>query len=320
MSTTIGIALLVWVLGAGQGFAQQAAPGPRGRKAQLKTAIRMLERGRYGPAIKQSREIISKRPNHAGARAVMGIALVRSGRMSDALPQFELSQGSMVYTQLGGYGAHADALRAAGFGGEAWALRSQQLGGDQPRLMQVKVYCHGIDDLLSIGDVGEALALGETVVSIAPNAPAAHAFYSTALLWNGDVESAEFHDWLSRISSSTRVSRVPINQAWLGEVVGDVVAGQRAWGRAKLMRKKEPRIAAWEAGWWRRQGNPEMGWTVADAGRFSSHQSSDLLAERVLLLRMLGRDEDANQELERFGLLFPAHPVLHELETVVNRE
>jgi hypothetical protein len=75
MSTTIGIALLVWVLGAGQGFAQQAAPGPRGRKAQVKTAIRMLERGRYGQAIKQSRECgwESRLPRHdVGHRGMLG--------------------------------------------------------------------------------------------------------------------------------------------------------------------------------------------------------------------------------------------------------
>jgi len=319
MGTIVGRVMLVWMLGLGQGFAQQA-PGPRGRKAQIKTAMRMLERGRYGPAIKQSREIVAKRPNHAGARAVMGIALARSGRLSDALSQLELSQGSMIYTQFGGYGAHADALRAAGLGAEAWALRSQQVDPSRPVLAQVKIYCDGIDDLLSVGDVDGALTLGEAVVGIAPNAPAAHAFYSTALLWSGDVEAAGFQDWLSRTSSVTRVSRVPINQAWLGEAVGDVVAGHRGWGRAKRMRKREPRIAAWEAGWWRRQGNAEVGWSVANAGRFSSHQSPELLAERVLLLDMLDRENEAAQELERFRLLFPAHPVLDELEAGVNQE
>jgi len=319
MSAIVGRVLLVWMLGLGLAFAQQA-PGPRGRKAQLKTAMRMLERGRYGAAIEQSREITAKRPNHAGARAVMGIALARAGRLSDALPQLEVSEGSMVYTQLGGYGAHADALRAAGFGAEAWETRSQQLAADGLDFTNIKIYCHGIDDLLSVGDVEGALSLGETVVGIAPTAPAAHAFYATALLWDGDIDSAEFHDWLSRTSSTTRVSRVAINQAWLGEAVGDVLSGHRAWSRAKLMRKREPRIAAWEAGWWRRQGNAAMGWTVVNAGRFSSHQSPSLLAERTLLLRMLDRGEDATRELERFGLLFPAHPALDELEAEVNRE
>jgi hypothetical protein len=319
MGTFFGRVMWVVVLCVGPVLAQQA-PGPRGRKAQLKSAMRMLERGRYGPAIKHSREIVAKRPNHAGARAVMGIALARSGRLSDALVQLEVSQGSMAYTQLGGYGAHADALRAAGLGTEAWALRSQQLDPDRLDLVSVKIYCHGIDDLLSVGDVNGALALGEVVVGIAPDAPAAHAFYSTAFLWSGDVEAAGFHDWLSRTSSTTRVSRVPINQAWLGEAVGDVVAGHRAWSRARLMRKRDPRIAAWEAGWWRRQGNAERGWTVANAGRFSSHQSPDLLAERILLLHLLDRGNEAAQELERFGLLFPAHPVLAELEAAVNRE
>ena len=63
-----------------------------------------------------------------------------------------------------------------------------------------------------------------------------------------------------------------------------------------------------------------MGWTVANAERFSSHQSPDLLAERILLLHVLERGNEAAQELERFGLLFPAHPVLDELEAAVNQE
>lgn len=319
MSAIVGRVLLVWMLGLGLGFAQQA-PGPRGRKAQLETAMRMLERGRFGAAIRTSKEIAAKRPNHAGARAVMGIALARSGRFSDALPHLEVSQDSMLYTQLGGYGAHADALRAAGLGGEAWALRSIQLEPHRSDVEQVRVYCHGIDDLLSIGDVAGAVALGEVAVELAPAAPAAHAFYSTALLWSGDMESADFHDWLSRSSSKVRISRVPINQAWLGEVVGDEIAGYRAWSRARVMRKRDPRVAAWEAGWWRRQGKPEMGWTVVNAQRFASHQSSDLMAERVLLLTILGRREHASQELERFGHLFPAHPVLEELKTALERE
>ena len=319
MGTIVGRALLVCTLLGGQAVAQQA-PGPRGRKAQLKTAMRMLERGRYGPAIKQSREILARRPSHAGAQALMGIALARSGRLSDALPQLERSQGSMVYTQMGGYGAHADSLRAAGRGEEAWLLRSHLLSPGRSDFAQVQTYCHGIDDLLSIGDVAGALALGEEAISIAPDAPAAHAFYSTALLWSGDVEAAEFHDWLSRTASSTRVSRVPINQAWLGERSGDLFVGHRAWRRARLMRKREPRIAAWEAGWWRRQGNAGVAWTVVNTGRFEDHQSPELMAERILLSGLLNRGDELTRELTRFGRLFPAHPLLDQLEAGVNQE
>jgi len=283
------------------------------KKPQLTEAAKLLLKGRYSAVIAMTRTALRRQPSATAMRALQGIALSRSGRLAEALPHLSASAGVMAYIELGGFGAHADALRASGQGHSAWSVRSQRLSTELSARARVQTLCQGVDDLLSVGDTDGAIGLGEAAVVELPDSPAAHAFLATALIADGRLDDAGFHHWRSRTSSHRRLARVLVNEAWLAETQSDFIAGLRAWEKLRVMRRSDVRIVAWQAGWLRRVGLEDEVPGIIDAPAWRAHQSPDLYAERVLSHIYLGRVEEAEQALTRLASLFPDHPRTRKL-------
>jgi len=287
----------------------QAGASPPKKKPQLIEIARLVRAQRYSQAIRDARRALQLSPSADGVRALLGIALVRNGDPASALPLLEQSQGTRGYIELGGYGAHADALRAAGVG-SPWAIRSQRLSEQLSDRQVVQTLSQGVDDMLTIGDVRGAITLGERAVAWDPDAPAAHAFLATALWAAGDFDEAEYHHWLSYRGGARRLARTAVNEALLAEQSGDPVGAQQSWERLEIIRRGDSRITAWHAGWLRRQGQLRL----AKERAFSVEQKGpQLLAERVRILRLLEEHELADAQLIALEQRFPLHPVLVEL-------
>jgi tetratricopeptide (TPR) repeat protein len=281
---------------------------PATQKPQLTTVAKMVARGQYPAAIQRSRTALKHQPRALGMRALLGIALARSGRLSEALPHLEATAGVMAYVELGGYGAHADALRAAGSGQAAWAVRRQRLGPDLSMRAQVQTMCQGVDDLLAAGESDPAITLGRRAVDTLPDSPAAHAFLASALLWAGRHEEAGFHHWRSKQADGRRISRVVVNALWLSEQSGDLVGGFEAVDRLRVMRPSDVRVAVWSAAWLARQGRGEEARTSLGLDRWKRKQHPNLEAERFRLAWADGDAQAAQKALKRLTLMFPHHP------------
>jgi Flp pilus assembly protein TadD len=303
----------LWFLLPAVAWGQQA-PGPQGKKAQVRSVIKLMERGRYVGAVKAADRILESQPRASAALALKGIALSRMGMHANALPLLDRSAGIAVYSELGGVGAHANSLRAAGRGAEAWRVRSRRIHPAMPIQQKIKTQCHGVDDLLSVGRVSEALILGEAMVLDAPDSPSAHAFYATALLASGDLESAEFHQFLAKRYSVQRIPRIPANRAEIAGHYGDEWSARRSWARARIMRKRDAWIAAGQAEWLLSQGEVASALSTLDQRAFIDQQHPDLLGLRVRLLLAAGNRDAASRALTRFAQLFPDHPEWMDLE------
>jgi hypothetical protein len=302
------LGLLVAVFASGDGLGAGLSPKP-----QLTEVAKLVARGRYPAAIELSRRALVRQPRATAMRALLGIALARTGRLADALPHLEASAGVMAYIEIGGFGAHADALRAAGDGRGAWMVRSQRLTPALQSRARVQTLCQGVDDLLVSGDTVGAMALGRAAVLEDPSSSAAQAFLATALLAADRVEEAEFYHWLSMTGVSRRLARVLVNGAWLAERQGDFVAGFHRFDQLRVMRRTDVRIAAWEAGWLRRVGRAEEGVRRLKSSIWVAQQHPELEAERVRLLRSVGDAEGAERALTRLVRLFPDHPYARAL-------
>ena len=274
-------------------------------KVQVRSVIRLLEASRYRQAAQVAKRILQRDPTSPAVVSLMGIALARSGHQADALPWLELGQGNLMYLEYGGASAHADALRAAGMGARAWRVRSAAIDPTWPLRRRVRARCHGIDDLLSAGRIHSARELGQETVLEAPHSATAHAFYATALLMNGSLLEAEFHQWIARLLSDRRIPRIAINEAWISAQYGDEVGARRAWSRAGIQRRNDPQIAAWYAEWLRRQDDLEAAWSVLDRTAIARQQHTALVLERIQILEGLGRANAAEKERKRAQQLFP---------------
>ena len=277
-------------------------------KVQVSSVVRLVESGRYRQAVQLSRRILERGSASPAVVSLMGIALVRSGLNSDALPWLEQGMGTQMYLEHGGAPAHADALRAVGFGARAWGVRAAAIDPSWPVGRRIRAQCHSIDDLLSAGHVQAAVEVGEGAVLEAPNSATAHAFYSTALLASGSVAEAEFHHWLSQRLSNRRIPRITINEARLAVYYSDDVGALRAWGRASIQRRNDAQIATWHAEWLRSQGELEMAWSAVDRTNLARQQHAALIFERIRVLEALGRPGDAQKERVRAQRLFPTFP------------
>ena len=309
------LAILIAIM-VGNAHAKQA-PGVKGPKTQFRTVLRLVEHGRYKAAVKAADSVLERHPGAVAVRGLKGIALARLGRYSDALRFLESSQGTQVYLEAGGVSAHADALRAAGQGRAAWRIRSAHLSPTDPQNARVKSRCHGIDDLLSVGDALEARGLGELAVLEAPESATAHAFLASALLAMGDVDGAQFHQWLAKQYSVKRVPRIAINEARIAAVYGDDLMARRAWSRARVMRKKDPRILAWQSEWLRSKGEHQFAIAGLTKEWVANVQHPDVLSERIRVYRSLEQHKKADLEYRRLVRLFPEHPNAAELDELI---
>jgi hypothetical protein len=253
-----------------------------------------------------------------GVQALLGVALVRRGKYADGLAELDQTQGVIAYTESGGIAAHADALRAAGRGREAWTVRETRLHGELSDRARVQVYIQGMDDFLSEGLTDVAISLGWDALSIHPDAPAAHAFLATAYAVSGDTGLAGFHHWMSMRNEDVRSPRAAVNEAWLGEVVNDVVGGLLAWERVNGVRRGKARMAGWQGGWLRRNGRMSEAYGVVFDSVWSEHQDPDLYAEQVRVSHALGDHALATKVLDQLMVLFPEHPYINGLEQLLS--
>jgi tetratricopeptide (TPR) repeat protein len=279
--------------------------------------VQHLRAGRYMAAAKGARLLIRRGASTPAPRAVMGIALARQELYADALPHLYATQGTLPYTSFGGAALHADALRAAGRGREAWEMRQEGLGLYTQSKQMVHVLAAGLEDLLSISALEEAIVLGERAIEAEPGSSFAHAVLTRVLLAKGDLAQAEFHHWLSKLHEPNRVARIQVNQAGIAEAYGDVPGAAASWKRARKIRRSDVHIAALQVGWMRRTGRLEQATTVLEQKRWDDKQTPEICIETILVHLALQNTTAAQRAWERMANLFPEHPMTRLLEVEV---
>jgi tetratricopeptide (TPR) repeat protein len=181
----------------------------------------------------------------------------------------------------------------------------------------VHVLAAGLEDLLSISALEEAIVLGERAIEAEPGSSFAHAVLTRVLLAKGDLAQAEFHHWLSKLHEPNRVARIQVNQAGIAEAYGDVPGAAASWKRARKIRRSDVHIAALQVGWMRRTGRLEQATTVLEQKRWDDKQTPEICIETILVHLALQNTTAAQRAWERMANLFPEHPMTRLLEVEV---
>ena len=284
-------------------MAKPASDGGRG--VPVIAAINHVAAGRYEHAVTVSNRLLQSRSTAPVGSALKGIALARMGRYADAMPWLGVADGLSIFENQGGRKTYADALRSVGEGGRAWEVRSVLAEPGVRPVRRLRAMCHGIDDLLSVGAIEEAIRLGEDALALAPGSATAHAYYATALLAGGERDLAEWHHWVSARTTNIELPQRVLNAARIATLYGDVEAAGSAWERVWELRPLSSSVVAGYAAWLREQGDLDGAWAILNGVRVQKLQDAFIVAERTRTLR--GMDSKASQnEQDRLERLFPS--------------
>lgn len=312
-------------LGAGVGPGQRAA-GRAGRplaadevseerrdgvESTLASARHALGRGQWLVGARHARRLLEAEPDSDELFAILGLASSRANVYPDAVAAFTFAGADPMYEQRG-LGAHADALRYTGGAAAAAELRTAQLLRPDTDASQQLVQLLGlVEDHRASGDLQAAYEVAWQALSLRPRSPGAHAFLADVYLDLGELESASFHLWQAREIGGDTL-RVPLVEARIALAEGNIQAARRAADEALELRRNSARVGALHATVLRLEGVPEDALTVLERNVFKLQDHPDLLAAMILVLRDLGRAEEARAEAERGLSTYPGHAGIRE--------
>lgn len=282
-----------------------------GVESTLAGAQLALRRGQWLVGGRHARRLLEDDPDNDDLFAILAIASSRANVYPDAVAAFEFVGGASMYDRAG-LGAHADALRYTGDAAGAAELRTQQLLQPDVEPSQQLVLILGIvDDLRAAGDLQGAYEEAWRALSFRPRSPSAHAFLAEVLLDLGDLDGALFHLWMAR-DIGTDTLRVPLVEARIALAEGNVQAARRATDEALEIRRNSARVGALHATVLRLEGSPDDALQVLERNVFKLQDHPDLVAAMILVLRDLGRLDEARAEAERGRVTYPGHDGVRE--------
>ncbi len=268
--------------------------------------VRALRIGQWRTAAESLRESLEHTPDDPELLARLGLAYYQLGLYSDAEAAFRDAAGSTYY-EAQGIGAHASTLRELGHFDEAAPLRQAQLLAADNDSNITTALLGATEDALAAGDPGLALSWAEQALAFRPSSPNAHAWLADAYHRAGDLESAEYHLWLSELDGyrSNRAREVRVRIA-LDE--GAVIEALELVSDSRQGRRRNASLAVLHARVYR-----ELGW-YADAQEVFGRQfvnfgeRRDYLVERGQLALAVGETTEGCAMLNRADSLYPHHP------------
>jgi tetratricopeptide (TPR) repeat protein len=268
-------------------------------------ALKLIQAGRYGHAVQMTSRELYRDPDDIDATTLLGVAWERKGHTADALGAFSLVGGGDLYEAIG-LASHANALRAHGAPLAASALRHRYLvdetlseGGHVP------IYIGLAKDHLAMDDPRGAEMWGLAALSIYPNAPLVHAILAEIALYEGDLESADYHIFYGDMLGVTALGAAVASHRAL--LKGDIVGADRILDNARELRSVSLTIAALRIEVAHLLGEIEERDRLLNSPKWRNIETPDLLSIRARVAISQGDLRAGQSLLQRGHDLYPTN-------------
>ena len=277
--------------------------GLRTQAAFYPHITRSLRQGQNRQAIKFARQALEENPDDNELFAAMGVGFTRTGYFGDAVGVFAFAEGGDTY-ESSGLEAHADALRYTGDADKAIKLRRQRLvHADIQSQRELVVLLSLIDDHIASGDLYGAEDFALQALSLFPRSPVLHAYMALLYVCLGDMDTADFHQWMAERAQPTLRGLLVEARRCLGE--GNLRCAELAVQQGQKLRNKSVHLKAIQVEVLRQEGRLDEAMALLNQPKWRLQHYPDLRAAEVLVKWDNGQREESKELLDNLLDLYP---------------
>ena len=277
--------------------------GLRSQAAFYPHITRSLRQGQNRQAIKFARLALEENPDDSELFAAMGVGFTRTGYFGDAIGVFAFAEGGDTY-EASGLEAYADALRYTGEADKAIELRRERLvHADIQSQRELVVWLSLIDDHIAWGDLYGAEESALQALSLFPRSPVLHAYMAQLYACLGDIDNADFHQWMAERTQPTLRGLLVEARRCLGE--GNLRCAEVAVQKGQKLRNKSVHLKAMQVEVLRQEGRLDEAMALLNQPKWRLHYYPDLRAAEALVKWDYGQHEESMELLENLLDLYP---------------